>query len=1570
MDHRFVQQVFSFTSCEDLIQFAKQHSILHHPYVQSRIFYLNQFRCKTCNKQFSSKKNLKHHTKLCILKKHCENCNQSFVPTLYEAHRVKCLTCKTCKKKCQTIQEFSSHTCSIFHCPYCKKTYFSQDNIQAHVRFCRSRPNCSNCKKYFSSQSQLDSHNCSLQCKKCNLHFPSRSDLENHFPTCQIKCVHCGKIFSTLSTLKVHKCQNNQVSSSGVVCRRCNFVCADRAALNLHIRAHHLMRGAGPIATPDIQDPQLRQCYEAHSSYINDEHVLGQVQSFYNWPLVNNDQFSLDGLCAHAESIYQDQSSTFKLNLSFGIILENIETGEFRYFRAYSNDPIFNSPLHISRKEDLIKLREKLSELDITQYIMKARPNTHWRPALVTNVRYYITSTGFPLGSPISLPPHVMQSKSVLTLLSPYNSNIPYDDNYCLFRSIALFLAGEDLYKREKSFYQHTLHHFHKFCEYMKQDFSNGVGLEYMHDVEKCFNFNINVFSLTTKDVAIPVYKSRSRFPSTLNLNINDNHLSFIKNMQSYCKKYQCINCDMLFKSVSSCKRHQLNCSLATAHKFPGGYHSFGSDIFSQLEEFGILVSPEDRFYDYFAVYDFESYLKRLKVDHDGKTCFTQEHKPISVSVCSNVPNYESPKCFVDPDPNNLIKSMLEYLTEIQQKAMDLIVEKFRYVFDQLDSLVLHWEEQDVEETHLFVKIMRQKLESLISSFEYFCSQLPVLGFNSARYDLNVIRPYICRHLEMDQAERAFTIKKNNAYSCISTHQFKFLDIINYLAVGTSYASFLKAFDIEEAKGFFPYSYLDDPSRLDETSLPPFDAFYSDLKGENVLGSEQNYIAIQQIWKDNNMQTLRQYLEYYNNLDVLPFVEAVSKLQELYKTKQIDMFKSSISVPGIARLLLYRCAEENDAKFALMDEKNKDLFFSIQNNLFGGPSIIFNREIKTGVTRIRNSTKLAKKILGFDANSLYLFCFTAEFPTGPFMRRRAENNFKPEHSNQYQDMYDYIDFLAHRENLTFFHKNNRGHEVRVGRYLCDAMAYVTDPNTGENKHVIVNFDGCRYHPHMGCKLYKMKPHCPIDRSRQQRTLHRDRYCERMGYIVHRIRECEYQEMKRNSPELKKFIESRKPAYYKPYKNSLSQEEILAGVRSGELFGMVEVDISIPSSWEGEFKKDLSPYEYFSEMSPLFCTTLVEFKDIGEHMQEHIKKFNLSQKPRKLLVGGMKAKKLLLATPLLRWYLNHGLQVSKIYQTVEFTPKACFKNFVRDVTAARRAGDISPAKSLFADLNKLIGNASYGSTMVNKMKHHEVRYVQGEDQACMQANSNRFKRMTQLDENFDFFEIEKQKRSITLDTPCQIAHFILQLAKLRMLEFYYDCLDYFLDRKDFVLAQCDTDSLYLAISGDNLEDVVKPERKAEFQNNIYNLCSEVHSEANSTNRFLPRKCCQKHQEHDRREPGLFKIEHNDGLDFIGLCSKTYIVRNEDFVKFSSKGLSKKRITNVFDKFQQVLNSRESIASCNKGIVAKDCSVFTYSQMRNGFTYLYVKRKVCNDGVSTEPLDIWLTPINKYPQLFTN
>ena len=92
------------------------------------------------------------------------------------------------------------------------------------------------------------------------------------------------------------------------------------------------------------------------------------------------------------------------------------------------------------------------------------------------------------------------------------------------------------------------------------------------------------------------------------------------------------------------------------------------------------------------------------------------------------------------------------------------------------------------------------------------------------------------------------------------------------------------------------------------------------------------------------------------------------------------------------------------------------------------------------------------------------------------------------------------------------------------------------------------------------------------------------------------------------------------------------------------------------------------------MSPILCTSEVPFEALGQHMQQYVEEMGMGKKPRVLLVGGMSAQDILIATPLLRWYLEHGIEVTKIHQVVEFQQMKCF-GLPRSITEARRAVDI-------------------------------------------------------------------------------------------------------------------------------------------------------------------------------------------------------------------------------------------------------------------------------------------------------
>ena len=67
---------------------------------------------------------------------------------------------------------------------------------------------------------------------------------------------------------------------------------------------------------------------------------------------------------------------------------------------------------------------------------------------------------------------------------------------------------------------------------------------------------------------------------------------------------------------------------------------------------------------------------------------------------------------------------------------------------------------------------------------------------------------------------------------------------------------------------------------------------------------------------------------------------------------------------------------------------------------------------------------------------------------------------------------------------------------------------------------------------------------------------------------------------------------------------------------------------------------------------------------------------------------------------------------------------------------------------------------------------------------------------------------------------------------------------------------------------------------------------------------------------------------------------------------SKGLN----TIDKDKYLNVLLTQRPSSGVNRGFRTVNNTMYTYNQVRDDFSYLYPKRKVLDDGVSTQPFDI--------------
>ena len=1352
---------------------------------------------------------------------------------------------------------------------------------------------------------------------------------------CEIKlrCETCQRSY-TKDYFRKHVCQRK----CEMRCRKCNQTFEDRKEFySHHMNVHH--RGGAELQDipfdiapwqddqGNVIDPELERVYDTHRSLILDAHTFGPVTSLYNFPIDNT--FDVETIMNQVRYIYNNENQVIRVNFIFGIILRNRETGEYRYFKPYKNNEVFKDSIQINDATDLHKIRIRVREMNFNDYVLHNRPNSKWIPVMVTNVRYWVNKTNFPMG--VGLLPEYLKAKMSLIGLDS-NGRFLYEDNLCAFRCYAYHIHSDLFVKstKNKPFEQKVKLYLKKYESYCKSRFGV-LNLEDLPTFEACFEININIFQLSQEDIVTPIFKSLSRFEDTMNLNLYQSHLSYIKRMDSYCQKYKCIKCEKLFKTNTNLIRHFKNCDSSTKYIYPGGFYQTPNTIFEQMEEVGIYVEEEERFFPWFMVFDFESLLIKDEIKTTEKLTWTHKHVPISVSVCSNVNGFDKAKCFVDVDSDRLLKSLVDYIYLISDEVYKMALSKWSYVFDCLNiyATPLKRKHQDMVDEIEIDKATAMRV--LLNRFIAYCRQTPVLGFNCSKYDLPLIKEKL--GVLFEDQEDCFVVKRNNAYMVFADEKIKILDISNYLAPGSSYSQFLRAYKIEEEKGFFPYEWLDSVEKLQQTYLPTYGDFYSSLKKCNVLNCDgkgsENYSLLQEIWLEKEMETMEDFLVYYNNLDVSPFVKAVEKMQKFYFKRGLDLFKISISLPGIARKMMFDSAKS--VVFSLFDENNKDLYKLIKRNMTGGPAIIFNRYQKVDETMI-SEKHICKSVIGLDANALYLWAIGLEMPTGSFVRRKSPD-FKPIHRDKFMKMFIWMDWLSREEGVDISHKLNSGKEKKISPFSVDGY------DRGSRK--VYEYNGCWYHGH-NCVLNR---HDKNRDDKFNRTMERLNYIQSKGYDVVVIWECEFESMIDCKNELRSFVEETKPPFCRKYPRCVTESQILKSVRDGDFFGAVECDIHVPDEL----------FSLFSEYSPLFANTNVPFDKIGKHMQEHVLRFDLSQKPRRLLVGGMKAEKIFLASKLLQWYMKHGLKVTQVYEVVEYIPQKCFRAFTKEVAEARREGDRDDSMSIIGDTMKLVGNSAYGSSIMNKEKHTNIKYVQNLHSATVRVNDPFFKKLTEL--NYNCFEVETFKKRITLNLPIQLGYFILQYAKLRMLQFHYDCMLHLIPRPLLKLIETDTDSMYYAFAGEDLESTICNEKKSNYNRMVYGSCDDSMKPS-----WFPRKCCEKHARYDNRTPGLFKKEYA-GTEVVALCSKTYIVTNKwnGTIKFSSKGISRRSLgEDLLTKYKKVLDTQEKSDGVNTGFRMKKNNIYTYTQTRSGFTYFYCKREVLEDGVSTKPLDIILKP----------
>ncbi|EGZ11670.1 hypothetical protein PHYSODRAFT_336180 [Phytophthora sojae] len=1173
------------------------------------------------------------------------------------------------------------------------------------------------------------------------------------------------------------------------------------------------------------------------------------------------------------ENVLATQKSAFKVNIALGYkLVSRTDDSETRYFHPnISNTSVFSTPVAINSKADIRK--KVISEIRSMELADKLNyPRSGYMVKGITGFKIYIYQRDHALGDSEAVIPKVIRdNKHVI--------NFPKTNNKCVFHCIA-YHKQEGAKKDPRRIQALVKQAFKQYCSYKEITYTLGlfrnfkpIDILQFDELEECFKLNINVFTMDVETGKVECIRRSDKDYDSINILSHENHALYITNIDMLQQKYQCSKCEMVFVSSDKLRNHTKNqCELVNIESFPAQptiYQPAPNSIRSKLTKYSI--EDADHYIDHFIVYDFEAILKPTGVKHGENTIFTDEHIPVSVSVANSLT--EEVRCFVSDDPKELLKDMFQYIEEVAAKIQRYNVSKYETLLHKIINvhgltdaevpgldLGKTYKMEDVNAWiqngdfasffDLHSKLTFGKKRSDYGKLKQCIDQVPVLGFNSGRYDINLIKADLFAVIGTDNIT---SVSKNPSYMCIATSDMKMLDISNYVPAGTSYAKYLLTY-LGECK-------CDDKIRcvcgLGKGIFP-------------TSISDEDFARVQFVWGHYGMKSIKDLLIWYNNLDVVPFIKAIKAQRELFKRFELDMFADGVSLPGLSEKVMYQTCFNN------LQQPSKE------------PAEAFD---------FPTSRLSGYKTQDADAD--------------------REFNMTLEHVNDLLERQKYLCGLCYKQ-LTA--------DTASADRINNKLGHI-------DGNILISCVGCNVaRKNMSLKGFRHKKLLEFNSDRLVYSIDReekDIYTKMKANIAGGPSIIFNRYAKRNETKIrggkicKKIIGYDANALYlwalgneMPCGRLTTIEAytgIVDDIVNGKIFGFLECDIRTP--------EHLKPY--FSEMTPIFKNTLIDCSDrsvIGLHMFEYNEGCKQSRaKPARKLIGSYFGEKILIYAPLLKWYISHGMEITKTYSFIRASSHKAFAPFMEAVSNARREGDADKSKAMIAEMMKLVGNSAFGRSGMDMSKHKEVKYESDEKAIKSKIEHFTFHGMEELNDSCEF---TMKKRKLNNKNPIHLSIAIYQLAKLRMLEFYYDFIDFYFDRSNFQYQEMDTDSGYIAFSCEKpFEECIKPELREHFQQHKYE--------------WFPRDYNETVAKFDRRTPGLFKEEWS-GDAMVSLSSKNYIcyLPDESYkVKVSAKGVQQSagRNGDVLnpDGFESVVRDRITLQGTNKGFRLSKETMFFFN-----------------------------------------
>jgi hypothetical protein len=568
----------------------------------------------------------------------------------------------------------------------------------------------------------------------------------------------------------------------------------------------------------------------------------------------------------------------------------------------------------------------------------------------------------------------------------------------------------------------------------------NAQGLQFplaVTDVKKFENlnptFSVNVFSFEKGDIA-PLYVTPLRERDThVNLLLIHNkekmHYLLIKDLsrfvagRSLCtrKAHVCPYCLHCFWQEEVLSRHLPECEIHPPQRIR--YPQPDNNILS-------FKATQKQFPVQFAIYaDFESFLPSVDDEKTDQTTVLSRHEPsgfgaIRVSTHSK---YNSAP-FVYSDGPDVIDQFFSYLQREEKFISDILSDgKLMIPLTEVQELehdravtcsycTKPFTSDNPKTTHhshlsgQYLSPACQACNLNLKPLEMNDTEgnksffIPVVAHNARSYDFHLMIKHFQRKFA-ETKDKKGNVKLNDIKVIPSNNEkflsfqignLRFVDSIQFLnsSLDTLVSNLAKG-GLDEfvhtraefpdstqvfEKGVYPYEYMTDRTKFDETCLPDIKQFFSKLTDSDI--TEDDYRRAQSIWTEFNCKTMKDYHDHYLKTDVLLLADVF----EAFRVTAMDAYKLDplhyYSLPGFS---WDACLLKTGVKLELITDEEQSLF--IENSMRGGISTITHRYAKANNEFHPDdfdSQSDKSYLMYLDCNNLYGTALADYLPTGGF----------------------------------------------------------------------------------------------------------------------------------------------------------------------------------------------------------------------------------------------------------------------------------------------------------------------------------------------------------------------------------------------------------------------------------------------------------------------------------------------------------------------------------------------------------------------------------------------------------